>query len=61
MRKALILACSVLALSLATGGIAAADPIWVLPGVDLGGVLAPTTGLPQAIAPVFDLLKLVGG
>ncbi|MEU5692454.1 hypothetical protein [Actinosynnema sp. NPDC020468] len=49
-------------LGLATGGVALADtPIWVLPGVDLGGVLGPTTGVPGGLAPVFDLLKLIGG
>ncbi|ALG07038.1 hypothetical protein AOZ06_08945 [Kibdelosporangium phytohabitans] len=62
LRKAVIIAISVLGLGLVTGGAAAAEtPVWVLPGVDLGSVLAPATGLPQAIAPVFDLLKLVGG
>nr|WP_157528963.1 hypothetical protein [Kibdelosporangium sp. MJ126-NF4]CEL20978.1 hypothetical protein [Kibdelosporangium sp. MJ126-NF4]CTQ95508.1 hypothetical protein [Kibdelosporangium sp. MJ126-NF4] len=67
MRKAVIVAISVLGLSLVTGGVAAAEtPVWVLPGdilggADLGSVLAPTIGLPQAIAPVFDLLTLVGG
>lgn len=62
VRKAVIIAISVLGLGLVTSGVAAADtPVWALPGVDLGGVLAPATGLPQAIAPVFDLLKLVGG
>jgi hypothetical protein len=52
---------AVAALSLATGGVASAEvPIWVLPGVDLGTVLDPTTGVPGALAPVFDLLKLIG-
>ena len=29
-------------------------------GVDLGSVLDPTIGIPGGLAPVFDLLKLVG-
>ncbi|MBW4717079.1 hypothetical protein [Saccharothrix obliqua] len=53
---------AVLALCLAASGVASADtPVWVLPGVDLGGVLGPTTGVPGGLAPVFDLVKLIGG
>ncbi len=36
-------------------------PIWVLPGLDLGPVLDPAVGVPAALAPIFELLKLVGG
>ena len=36
-------------------------PVWVLPGVDLGSILDPTIGVPGALAPIFELLKLVGG
>ena len=36
-------------------------PIWVLPGVDLGPILDPAVGVPAALAPIFELLKFVGG
>jgi hypothetical protein len=36
-------------------------PIWVLPGVDLGPILDPTVGVPAALAPIFELLKFIGG
>jgi hypothetical protein len=36
-------------------------PVWVLPGVDLGSILDPTIGVPAALAPIFELLKFVGG
>lgn len=36
-------------------------PIWVLPGLDLGPVLDQAIGVPAAPAPVFELLKFVGG
>ncbi|MEU5850945.1 hypothetical protein [Saccharopolyspora shandongensis] len=40
-----------------TGGVATAEPIWVLPRVDLGAVLGPTVQLPtQLLQPVFDAL-----
>ncbi|MEU6270564.1 hypothetical protein [Saccharopolyspora shandongensis] len=46
-----------LAACLLTGGVATAEPIWVLPGVDLGAVLGPTVQLPtQLLQPVFDAL-----
>ncbi|MEV0702309.1 hypothetical protein AB0I53_30945 [Saccharopolyspora sp. NPDC050389] len=46
-----------LAACLLTGGVATAEPIWVLPGVDLGAVLGPTVQLPtQLLQPVFDVL-----
>ncbi|MCI2420343.1 hypothetical protein MOQ72_23130 [Saccharopolyspora sp. K220] len=42
---------------LLTGGVAAAEPIWVLPGVDLGAVLGPTVQLPtQLLQPIVGLL-----
>lgn len=40
-------------------GVAQADPpsIWVIPGVDAGGLLSPTVGLPTAVLnPVVGLL-----
>ncbi|GAA3355882.1 MULTISPECIES: hypothetical protein [Saccharopolyspora] len=40
-------------------GVAQADPpsIWVIPGVDAGGLLSPTVGLPTAaLNPVVGLL-----
>lgn len=58
--------CAAAAMGLGTAGVASADtaasdvPIWVLPGVDAGGLLGPTVGLPGALAPVFDLFKLIG-
>ncbi|MEV4730944.1 hypothetical protein [Saccharopolyspora sp. NPDC049426] len=42
---------------LLTGGVANAESVWVLPGVDLGAVLTPTVQLPtQLLAPVVALL-----
>jgi hypothetical protein len=53
---------AVAALSVAAGGVAVADvPVWVAPGVDLGPVLDPTVGIPGGLAPLFELLKLIGG
>jgi len=46
---------------MATQFLTESVPIWVLPGVDLGPVLDPTIGVPAALAPIFELLKLVGG
>lgn len=58
---------AVATLSLTATGVASAaeqtsqnTPIWLIPGVDLGPVLGPTTGLPEALAPVFGLLSLIG-
>lgn len=43
--------------ALLTGGVANAESIWLVPGVDLGPVLGPTVQLPtQLLAPVVDLL-----
>ncbi|WP_026360392.1 hypothetical protein [Amycolatopsis nigrescens] len=37
-------------------------PIWLLPGVDLGGLLEPTVNLPaQLLAPVFDVITFIAG
>ncbi|MGC7093913.1 hypothetical protein ACPZ19_04550 [Amycolatopsis lurida] len=61
--RVLVTGAAVAVFSGAAGGVAfAADstPIWVLPGVDLGSVLDLTIGIPGGLAPVFDLLKLVG-
>jgi hypothetical protein len=60
--RVLATAIAVAALSFTTGGVASAAevPIWALPGVDLGDLLGPATGVPGAAAPVFDLLKLIG-
>lgn len=56
-RTAMIAAAGA-ALFAVTGGVAAAEtPVWLLPGVDAGQLLGPTTQLPeQALAPVFDLI-----
>ncbi|SDH76931.1 hypothetical protein SAMN05192558_10343 [Actinokineospora alba] len=58
---------AVATLSLTAAGVAGAaeqtpqnTPIWLIPGVDLGPLLDPTTGLPEALAPVFGLLSLIG-
>ncbi|WP_424189045.1 hypothetical protein ACOBQX_11755 [Actinokineospora sp. G85] len=51
-------------LMLAGAGIASADDgtaVWLLPGVDLGFLLGPTANIPGALAPVFDLLRFIGG
>ncbi|WP_205215126.1 hypothetical protein [Amycolatopsis albispora] len=61
--RVLVTGVAVAAFSGAAGGVASAadsTPIWVLPGVDLGSVLDPTIGIPGGLAPVFDLLKLIG-
>ncbi|QFZ17825.1 hypothetical protein [Saccharothrix syringae] len=59
--RVVVTALAVAALGVGTGGVAFADtPVWVLPGVDLGGPLGPTTGVPGALAPLFDLFKLIG-
>lgn len=43
--------------ALLTGGVANAESIWLVPGVDLGPVLGPTVQLPtQLLAPIVDLL-----
>lgn len=59
-------ALAVAALSLTAAGVAGATeqtpqevPIWLIPGVDLGPALDPTTGLPEALAPLFNLLSLI--
>lgn len=42
---------------LVTGGVANAESVWLLPGVDLGAVLTPTIQLPtQLLAPVVAIL-----
>lgn len=58
---------AVAAMSVTAAGVASAAeqttqdvPIWLVPGVDLGPVLDPTTGRPEALAPVFGLLSLIG-
>ena len=68
--RVLVTGIAAAALGVGTAGIASADTgattqdntaVWVLPGVDLGALLAPTTAVPGALAPVFDLLRLIGG
>ncbi|MGP4018168.1 hypothetical protein [Saccharopolyspora sp. 5N708] len=50
-------AVAALAACLLTGGVAAAEPIWVAPGVDLGALLGPTVQLPtQLLQPIVGLL-----
>ena len=70
LSRVLVTGVTAAALSVGAAGIASADTptatqdgtaIWVLPGLDLGALLAPTTAVPGALAPVFDLLRLVGG
>lgn len=57
IRRFAAAAATALAACLLTGGVATAEPIWVLPGVDLGAVLGPTVQLPtQLLQPVFDVL-----
>ncbi|MDX8145879.1 hypothetical protein OG205_26075 [Lentzea sp. NBC_00516] len=46
---------------MATQFLTESVPIWVLPGLDLGSVLDPAIGVPAALAPIFELLKFVGG
>ena len=54
-------------LTLTAAGVASATeqtpqdvPVWLIPGADLGSLLGPTTTLPEALAPVFGLLTLLG-
>ncbi|MBK0867361.1 MULTISPECIES: hypothetical protein [unclassified Saccharopolyspora] len=52
-------AAATLALAGFGAGVAHADPpsIWLVPGVDAGGLLSPTVGLPTAaLNPVVGLL-----
>lgn len=57
IRRFVAVAATALAACLLTGGVATAEPIWVLPGVDLGAALAPTVQLPtQVLQPVFDVI-----
>jgi hypothetical protein len=60
--RVLAIGFAVVALSFTTGGVAGAveAPIWALPGVDIGGLLGPAIGAPQALAPVFGLFKVIG-
>lgn len=46
-----------------TAGVASAEtPVYLLPGVDLGAILGPTTNLPaEALAPVFSVLTFLAG
>ncbi|MET9626829.1 hypothetical protein ABZX92_05130 [Lentzea sp. NPDC006480] len=46
---------------MATQFLTSDTPIWVLPGLDLGSILDPTIGVPAALAPIFELLKFIGG
>lgn len=68
--RVLVTGIAAAALSVGTAGIAGADTavttqdntsVWLLPGLDLGVLLAPTTAIPGALAPVFDLLRFIGG
>ncbi|SDC45937.1 hypothetical protein [Actinokineospora iranica] len=68
--KAVATGLAAAALTVAVGGVASATeatpasadaaPIWLVPGVDLGALLAPATGLPGGLAPVFGLLNAIG-
>ena len=55
------------ALALTGGAASAAEqdgdvPVWLVPGVDLGGLVSPVIDLPaQGLAPVYDLITLVAG
>ncbi|MDI2028404.1 hypothetical protein QFW96_07270 [Saccharopolyspora sp. TS4A08] len=57
VRRAATAVALAVSAALLTGGVAQAEAIWVLPGVDLGAVLTPTVQLPtQLLAPVVALL-----
>lgn len=58
IRRIAAVAAAAITTCLLTGGVATAEPIWVLPGVDLGPLLEPSVQLPaQLLAPVFDVLN----
>ncbi|KAA5831087.1 hypothetical protein ABT337_20430 [Saccharopolyspora hirsuta] len=58
IRRLAAASATALAACLLTGGVATAEPIWVLPGVDLGPLLEPTVQLPtQLLAPIYDVLN----
>jgi len=58
IRRIAATAAATLTACLLTGGVATAEPIWVVPGVDLGPLLGPTVQLPtQLLRPVFDVLN----
>jgi hypothetical protein len=50
------------ALGLGSGVASADTPIWLVPGVDAGSLLSPTTGAPtSALAPIDSLLTYLAG
>ncbi|MER5389204.1 hypothetical protein [Saccharopolyspora sp. NPDC002686] len=58
IRRFAAVSAAAIAACLFTGGVATAEPIWVLPGVDLGTLLEPSVQLPtQLLAPVVDILN----
>ncbi|MER7011185.1 hypothetical protein ABT324_07140 [Saccharopolyspora sp. NPDC000359] len=58
IRRLAAASAAALTACLLTGGVATAEPIWVLPGVDLGPLLEPAVQLPtQLLAPVHDVLN----
>lgn len=60
-------AVATVALALTGGAASAATadgdvPVWLLPGVDVGGLVSPVIDLPaQGLAPVYDLITLLTG
>ncbi|MEB3366962.1 hypothetical protein [Saccharopolyspora mangrovi] len=57
IRRAATAVAIAVSAALLTGGVANAESVWVLPGVDLGAVLTPTVQLPtQLLAPVVAIL-----
>lgn len=57
IRRAATAVTLALSAVLVTGGVANAESVWLLPGVDLGAVLTPTIQLPtQLLAPVVAIL-----
>ncbi|MDA3643642.1 hypothetical protein LZ318_12635 [Saccharopolyspora indica] len=58
IRRLAAVAATAITACLLTGGVATAEPIWLLPGVDVGPLLEPSVQLPtQLLAPVFDVLN----
>lgn len=50
------------ALGLGSGVASADTPIWLVPGVDAGALLSPTTDLPaSALGPIDGLLTYLAG
>ncbi|MFO7193965.1 hypothetical protein [Thermocrispum sp.] len=64
LQRVAVLTVAVLGLLGLSHGVAGAAelPVWVLPGVDVGGVVGPISQLPtQALAPVYQVITLIAG